>query len=302
MSGSGFPIEFMDELEEGVCLIDAEDTITAINEACAASFGCRREDAVGVPLTIFADISTATVWDLGDGGRAAVFPPRRENSELEMFAYTISHDLKEPLRAMSVFATALAEDYADEIDDEGREYIGYITQGAQAANRMVDDLLAFTRIGRGGITKETIGLDVIVDDALSALREKIGSTGAVIAVDAPLGDAALDRRAFGQAFQHLLVNAITHVAPGTKPRVGVAVSRKDGWLTLAVSDNGVGIAEDQQARVFGIFSRLGGEHDAGSGIGLAIAKKAMRLHGGDVTLESEPGKGSVFRLVLPEKG
>ena len=302
MPGAGFPIEFMDDLEEGVCLIDAEGTITAINAACAASFGCRREDAVGVPLTAFADISTARVWNLDDGARAAVFPPRRENSELEMFAYTISHDLKEPLRAMNVFAAALAEDYADGIDEEGREYIGYITQGAQAANRMVDDLLTFTRIGRGGVAKETVGLDVIVDDALSALRDNIRSTGAVIAVDAPLGDAAIDRRVFGQAFQHLLVNAITHVAPGTKPRVGIAVSRKDGWVTVAVSDNGVGIAEDQQARIFGIFARLGGEHGTGSGIGLAIAKKALRLHGGDVTVTSAPGEGSVFRLVLPENG
>ncbi|MBO6521970.1 MAG: PAS domain-containing protein [Rhodospirillales bacterium] len=301
MSAPSAIAAILDDLDDGVCLIDGEDRIVAINRACARLFGCAPGDAVGRQIAAFAVISTARVSDLGDGTRAVIFPGAGGEADMEAFAYMVSHDLKAPLRAMKVFAEALDEDYADALDDEGREFLGYISEGANIATHMIDDLLAFTRLGRGGLVSARSNLDDIVAGVLETLADETAAAGAEITVDVPLGEAFVDADVFTQALEHVVRNAITHVAPETQPEVRISAERGDGMMSLLVADNGVGIAPDQQASIFGIFARLSvREGIGGRGIGLPIARKAMRLHGGDVTLSSEPDKGSVFRLQVPD--
>lgn len=294
-------IGLLDDLDDGVCMIDGADTIVALNNACARIFGCAPEDAVGHPLAVFGDLSQARVRSIDEETRLAVFPRREGNVELESFAYIVSHDLKEPLRAMSVFADALADDYGSALDHTGREYVSYITGGARRMSRMVDDLLEYTRVGRGGLTLQQTSLDVVVKDALDALADQVKAVAAEITVDGALGDARVDRRVYSHALRHLLRNALAYVDEGMSPAVSIAAGRSGGRVALAVTDNGVGIRPSRHDRIFDVFERFGprGEY-AGSGIGLAIARKAMRLHGGDVTLSSEPSRGSVFRLEVPD--
>ncbi|MBO6949228.1 MAG: PAS domain-containing protein [Rhodospirillales bacterium] len=294
-------IGMLDDLDDGVCLIDGADTIVALNNACARIFGCAPEDAVGHPLAVFGDLSKARVRSVDDDTRLAVFPRRDGNVELESFAYIVSHDLKEPLRAMSVFADALADDYGDALDHTGREYVNYITGGARRMSRMVDDLLEYTRVGRGGLTLQQTSLDDVVRDTLDELAEQVKATAADVTVESVLGDARVDRRVYSHALRHLIRNALAYVDEGTPPAVRIAAGRSGGKVALTVTDNGIGIRSSRHDRIFDVFERFGprGEY-AGSGVGLAIALKAMRLHGGDVTLSSEPGRGSVFRLEVPD--
>lgn len=294
-------IGMLEDLNDGVCLIDGAGTIMALNNACARIFGCEPEDAVGRPLAAFGEISQARVRDIDDETRLAVFPRRDGNVELESFAHIVSHDLKEPLRAMSVFADALADDYGDALDHTGREYVGYITGGAQQMSRMIDDLMEYTRVGRGGLTLQQTSLDAVVKDTLDELAEQVRAVAAEVTVESALGDARVDRRVYSHALRHLIRNALAYVDEGTSPAVSIAAGRAGGKVALAVTDNGIGIRSSRHDRIFDVFERFGprGEY-AGSGVGLAIARKAMRLHGGDVTLSSEPGRGSVFRLEVPD--
>lgn len=300
MSGLSALIAILDDLDDGVCLIDDDGNIRALNSACARSFGCAPEDAIGRDIAEFAVIASGRVRDLGDGTRAVIFPGASGEVEIEAFVNLLAHDLTAPLRAMKILAEAFEEDYAGVIDDNGRGILGHIVEGADTSTHMIDDLLAFTRLGRGGIEPASVGLEDIVAETLEKLSGEIAAAQADILVDAPLGEAFVDTGVYAQALEHVLRNAITHVAPGTLPCVRIFAERGDGLVSLAVADNGAGIAADQQSSIFGIFARLMVHASTGgSGIGLPIARKAMRLHGGDVTLSSELGKGAVFRLRVP---
>lgn len=293
-------LELFEDVSDGVCLVDPAGTVLGLNAACARMFGCDSAQAVGHPLIVFADLSGARVRDLDGTTRIAVFPRRPDNAELESFAYIVSHDLKEPLRAMSVFAEALGDDYGKDLDDTGREYVGYITEGAIRMSRMVDDLLEFTRVGRGGLKTENVSLDEVVRDALEDLSERADAANAQVKVASELGEASLDRRVFGQALGHVFRNALAFAGEGAQPDISVSADRNGGMIRLSVADKGIGIRPDRHELVFGVFERFGPRNaNAGSGIGLAVARKALRMHGGDVTLSSEPGEGSVFRLELP---
>jgi len=222
----------------------------------------------------------------------------RSNRELEQFAYVVSHDLQEPLRMVRSYVELLGKRYADRLDEDGREFVGYAIDGATRMQRMIEDLLRYSRVGSRGAEFVLTDLSDVVEEALSNLTAAIEEAGARI----EYGDMPslwVDRAQMVQLFQNLISNAIKFRAERT-PEVTVAAHPRNGEWVFAVSDNGIGIAEEQRERIFAIFQRLHADDEyPGTGIGLAICKKIVERHGGSIWVESRPGEGSTFYFALP---
>ncbi|MEX0695658.1 MAG: ATP-binding protein [Rhodospirillales bacterium] len=220
--------------------------------------------------------------------------------DLEAFTAKLCHDLKAPLRAMCVFSEALTEDYADALDDTGREYLGYIADGAQSMNRMIGDLQTYNRIGTGTLTFTLESLEDVVAAVASRLAPEISASGAHIDIDKPLEDVQINRASFEQALQHIVDNALRFAQPGTQPHIHIGAERVPEGIMLRVTDNGIGIAPEHCERIFEVFLRLNPGRDTEStGIGLAIVRKVMTLHGGTVTASPVPGGGTTIEMFIP---
>jgi signal transduction histidine kinase len=225
---------------------------------------------------------------------------RRSNTELEQFAYVASHDLQEPLRKVASFCQMLSRRYSGELDERGQQYIDFAVDGAKRMQRLINDLLAFSRVGRTTGEFEDIELDKVLDRALTSLGSAIEDTDAAIQADTlPLvrGNAIL----LTQVFQNLIGNAIKFHGMAT-PRIRITVERKDDVYEFACSDNGIGIEPQYAERVFVIFQRLHGKDQYdGTGIGLAMVRKIIEHHGGRIWLanDTNAGGGTTFRWTLP---
>lgn len=220
--------------------------------------------------------------------------------ELEGYAYSVAHDLKAPLRAMHVFAEALAADYNDKLDDQGREYIRHITNGANHMGGMIDDLLSYSRVGRGELRFEAISMSEVLNDVLAGLSADIAASGASVETDDVFPTIEANRGTLALIMQNLIANAMHFVAEGCKPVVRVSAHVVDNEVDFCVADKGIGIESGQFKRIFGLFMRLNPSSEySGSGIGLAIVKKAAGLHNGVVRVVSAPGKGAEFHVHLP---
>lgn len=223
----------------------------------------------------------------------------RSNRDLEQFAYIASHDLQEPLRSVAAYLDLLARRYGDRFDEDGTEFLAFATDGARRMQRMIRDLLAYSRVGTRGREFEPTAADAALDTALVTLQLAVEDAGAVITRD-PLPTVEADPAQLTGLFQNLLANAVKFHRPDVAPLVHVRAQATDGAWQFAVTDNGIGIPQDQRDRIFGLFQRLhpAREH-AGSGIGLAICKRIVERHGGRIWVESAPGTGSTFFFTLP---
>ncbi|EME68865.1 Signal transduction histidine kinase [Paramagnetospirillum caucaseum] len=220
------------------------------------------------------------------------------NSELERFAYVASHDLQEPLRTVACFAQMIERDYAQVLDDRGRQYLDLVTGGAIRMHHLINDLLAYSRTTRNEGRIEPVSAESACHSALNNLREAIDSSGAEITVG-PLPDVAADSVLLIQVFQNLIGNAVKYRKEGIAPRVRVAAERQDRQWVFSVSDNGIGFDPAEQD-VFELFRRLHPYSSyAGTGVGLAICKRIVSRLGGHIWVESVPGEGSSFRFTLP---
>ncbi|MBZ5702562.1 MAG: PAS domain S-box protein [Acidobacteriia bacterium] len=222
----------------------------------------------------------------------------RSNADLQQFAYVASHDLQEPLRMVASFTQLLAQRYAGKLDADAKEFIGYAVDGAHRMQILVNDLLAYSRVGtRGGEFADT-DCERVLETALNNLRMTIEETKAVITHD-PLPQVQADEIQLCQVFQNLLGNALKFHGPDA-PRVHVSAQDIRGEWRFSVRDNGIGIDPQQAQRIFVIFQRLHSRAEyPGTGLGLAIAKKIVERHGGRIWVESQPGKGSTFYFSLP---
>ncbi len=223
---------------------------------------------------------------------------KRSNEELGQFAYIASHDLQEPLRMVASYTQLLSRRYKGRLDSDADEFIAFAVDGASRMQRLIQDLLTFSRVGTKGKDLIETSSERTLEQALINLRGTIEESGAEVTHDA-LPTVLADETQLVQLFQNLVGNAIKYQGPGV-PRVHVSVVR-DGdqkWM-FSVRDNGLGIDPQYFERIFGMFQRLHKREEfAGTGIGLAICKKIAERHGSSITVESQPGQGSTFRFSL----
>lgn len=223
---------------------------------------------------------------------------KRSNTELQQFAYIASHDLQEPLRMVSSFMQLIEQRYKGKLDKDADEFIQYAVEGSVRMQRMINDLLAYSRIGTKGKPFGPVDCNKILADVRANLKLSIEESGASITAD-PLPVVNGDASQLVQVFQNLLSNAIKFRGDKT-PVITIQVEPHEQEWQFSVRDNGIGLEPDYAEKIFVIFKRL---HTAaqypGSGIGLTICKKIIERHNGRIWVESQPGHGSVFYFTLP---
>jgi PAS domain S-box-containing protein len=259
-------------------------------------------DAGGRPLyeiAIFDDVTARKQADVAL--RDAHEELKRSNAELEQFAYVASHDLQEPLRMVSSYTQLLGKRHGDKLQGDAQEFMHYIVDGAGRMKQLIEDLLAYSRVGTRGKDFKPVPLETPLRKAVTNLRAAIEESSAAVTWDA-LPTLELDEMQMTQLFQNLIGNALKFRGPGV-PRVHVAASEREKEWEITVSDNGIGIEPAYFERIFMVFQRLHtmGEYP-GTGIGLAICKKVIERHGGRIWVSSTPGEGSAFHFTLQKKG
>ncbi|MDS0477908.1 PAS domain S-box protein [Natrinema sp. 1APR25-10V2] len=250
-------------------------------------------------------------YEYGDGriGRCGVsrdISERKEyerkieesNERLEQFAYVASHDLQEPLRMVTSYLQLLEQRYGDTLDEDGEEFLEFAVDGAERMREMIDGLLEYSRVETRGDPFEPVVLNNTLEAVHADLQFQIKETDAEItAEDLPRveGDASQLR----QVFQNLLSNALAY-SGDEPPRVHIGAERRDSEWVISVEDEGIGIEPDEHERIFEVFQRLHSHEERdGTGIGLALCKRIVERHGGEIWVESEPGDGSTFSFTLP---
>jgi len=224
----------------------------------------------------------------------------RSNKELEQFAYIASHDLQEPLRMVASFTQLLEKRYKGKLDADADEYIKFAVDGANCMQRLINDLLTYSRIGTREKPFEPCDCQSVLGQVIVNLKSMIDENHALITND-DLPIIAADETQMVQLFQNLIGNAIKFRRK-EPPRIHVSVAEKTNEWQFSVRDNGIGIDQQYKERIFVIFQRLHSKDEfTGTGIGLAICKKIVERHGGKIWVESEPGKGSIFYFTIPKR-
>ena len=250
---------------------------------------------------------TSIVRDVSDRKRAeeqlrqAAAELESSNAELEQFAYVASHDLQEPLRMVASYTQLLARRYQGKLDADADEFIGFAVDGATRMQALINDLLAYSRVGTRGRAFEPTNAADIVDRVISDLDVATKEAGATI-TRGPLPVVTGDGVQLGQLFQNLISNAIKFRGERS-PEVRIDAERDGLAWRFSVQDNGIGIEPEYAGRIFVIFQRLHTRAQyPGTGIGLAICKKIVERHGGRIWVESRPGEGTTFRFTIPTRG
>jgi PAS domain S-box-containing protein len=294
------------------------DALRSAEDALAQQIGtgieltARRKDGSEFPIEIMLSplesaegiLVTAAIRDISVRKQAEVHLLQkldelyRSNEELGQFAYIASHDLQEPLRMVASYTQLLSRRYKGKLDADADEFISFAVDGASRMQRLIQDLLAFSRVGTKGKELLDTSSEEALEQAVINLRGAIEEKGALVTHDS-LPDVLADEMQLTQLFQNLIGNAIKYQGPGI-PRVHVSAAPNDGnkWM-FSVKDNGLGIDSQYFERIFGMFQRLHKREEfAGTGIGLAICKKIVERHGGNIAVESELGQGSTFSFAL----
>lgn len=232
--------------------------------------------------------------------RRAVEDLGRSNTELENFAYAVSHDLQEPLRMIGSYAQVIDRRYAHQLDTDGREFLGFMTDGAQRMKQMIDDLLAYSRAGRTEINPQPVALQRVLDAALANLTAALQESNGHVTCDGTLPVVAGEVSMLVRVLQNLVGNALKYRHPDRDVQVVVSARpHGQGW-EIRVADNGIGVPEAARERIFQVFQRLHSNTAiSGTGIGLAIAKKIVERHGGHIWVEDNQPHGTVFCFTLP---
>ncbi len=225
----------------------------------------------------------------------------RSNADLEQFAYVASHDLQEPLRMVASFVALLAERYEGKLDEKADQYIHFAVEGTTRMQSLIQGLLAYSRVGTRARPAEMTDCNVVLGEAVANLRKMIEETGALVTHD-ELPEVWMDQAQLAQLFQNLIENAIKFHGDAP-PVVHLSCERKPGEYLFSVRDNGIGMEAQYFERIFQVFQRLHARDKyPGTGIGLAICKRIVERHGGQIWVKSEPGRGSTFTFTVPIGG
>jgi PAS domain S-box-containing protein len=293
------------------------DGLRSAEDALAQKIGTgielsgRRKDRTEFPIELMLSplggaegiLVTAAIRDIS--GRKSVEADllhkmeelNRSNEELGQFAYIASHDLQEPLRMVASYTQLLSRRYKGKLDTDADEFIAFAVDGATRMQRLIQDLLVFSRVGTKGKELLSTSSEAALHNALSNLRGAIEESGAQVTHE-PLPDVLADEMQLIQLFQNLVGNAIKYQNPGI-PRIHIGAVNGGKQCRFTVQDNGLGIDPQYFERIFGMFQRLHKRQEfAGTGIGLAICKKIVERHGGQISVQSQPGVGSTFCFVL----
>ena len=224
----------------------------------------------------------------------------QKNQELQAFAYALAHDLRAPLRAISGFAQIVAEDYGNVLDDEGNHYVQRIVRSTVQMDQLINDLLSYTRIEHGAVRHKPVALSFLLPQLVEGLTERIAEVAGSIQLIGELPTVYGDSTLVNQIFVNLLSNALKYHRSGVPPHVTIEGTEQGRFAIVRIHDNGIGIAERHYIKIFTMFQRLHSEDEyTGTGIGLAIVKKAAELQNGEVWVESVMGEGSTFFVKLP---
>jgi signal transduction histidine kinase len=222
------------------------------------------------------------------------------NKELESFSYSVSHDLRSPLRAIDGYSRMFEEDFADRLDDEGRRLLAVIRASSKKMGQLIDDLLAFSRMGRKPVDTSKVDMNALVDEVWAEV-----CTSSMI--DLPLKKANLpaawgDRSLLRQVLVNLLSNAVKYSSKKTAPAIEITAKQNEHEVVYSVTDNGVGFDMRFYNKLFGVFQRLHTENEfPGTGVGLAIAQRVIVRHGGRIWAESKPDEYTIFNFSLPKE-
>ena len=259
-------------------------------------------DAHGHPqyeVALFDDITARKAAEAAL--RGAHEELKRSNAELEQFAYVASHDLQEPLRMVSSYTQLLMRRYGDKLDGDAKEFTAFIVDGATRMKQLIEDLLAYSRVGTRDKNFKPVGAESPLERALANLRAAIQDSGATVTRD-KLPTVHCDEVQLAQLFQNLIGNALKFRKPDAAPAVHVGAADHGEEWEFTVRDNGIGIEPQYFERIFLVFQRLHNKGEyPGTGIGLAIVKKVVERHGGRIWVQSQPGAGTTFHFTMPKE-
>ncbi len=294
--GSTFPVEISLsplEVDEGLLITTAIRDITA--RKLAEQERARAEEEVRHLNAHLERLNTSLEERVLERTEALL----RSNDELAQFAYIASHDLQEPLRTVSLYTQLLASRYEEVLSGEGQEFMGYIKDNANRMELLIHDLLEFSRVEADGVNRSftATSCEAALDDALANLQARIEECGVEIDRD-PMPWIHGDGVQLSRVFLNLLINSIKYRHPDRPPRIHVSAEFQGSAWLIGVTDNGIGIEPEYREKVFGIFKRLHGRDNPGTGMGLAICRKIVARHGGSIWVESVPGNGSTFFFTL----
>ncbi|HYB98757.1 MAG TPA: response regulator [Candidatus Limnocylindrales bacterium] len=223
------------------------------------------------------------------------------NAELEAFAYSVSHDLRAPLRHIHGFIGVLVKKHGEQLPDDARQLVDLVHSGAMRMGQLIEDLLRFSRLSRQPLSRRQVQLSSLVQDILSELRKETEGRSVEIVVG-ELADCTADTALLKQVFVNLISNALKYTRNTARPVIEIGCSHEAGETIYYVKDNGAGFDMAQADKLFGVFQRLHGENEfEGTGVGLSIVRRIVQRHGGRVWAEGSVGKGATFFLTLPEE-
>jgi signal transduction histidine kinase len=222
--------------------------------------------------------------------------------ELESFSYSVSHDLRAPLRAISGFAEIISRRHRSSLNEEGRHYFDNIVQASEHMGHLIDDLLTYARLGRSGVRREPVSLEILLNELRKHSQPSLAELGGTLEVQPGMPDIISDATLLSQVFINLLENALKYHKPAEPPHISISWARENHSIIVKVSDQGIGIPQEYQEKIFNVFQRLHSDDEyPGTGIGLASVKKSVELLGGKVWVESRLGEGSTFFVRLPKE-
>ena len=257
-------------------------------------------------LTTRLEVAQAELRDYSKGLEKKVAERTRDLEtrarELETFAYTVSHDLKAPLRGIQTYSHFLLDDYAAKLDETGRRYVENVGKAAANMKQFIDDLLEYSRLERREAELMPVDVRGLVESVLAERQAEIEQGNASVEVDLPVPVVVADRAMLRQAIANLMDNAINYSRDAKPPRIVVRGMEENGRFVFSVSDNGCGFDMKDHEKLFQLFQRLptAGEFE-GTGIGLSTVKRAIEKQGGQVWAKSEPGQGATFTFTIPRR-